>query len=78
MEKRIKEEAEALLYLELQRSQAEATLMDKQRIQSDTQISHRYLEKLEAAANKYEQAISDLIITDVNLKMSYTSKLTQQ
>ena len=78
MEKRVKEEAEALLYLELQRIQAEATLMDEERIRSDVRISCRYLEKLEAATNKYEQAISDLIVTDTNLKMAYTSKLTQQ
>ena len=78
MEKRIKEEADALLHLELQRIQAEATLMDGERIRSDIRIFRRYLEKLEAATNKYEQAISDLIITDVNLKMAYTSKLTQQ
>ena len=31
MEKRVKEEAEALLYLELQRSQAEATLIEEER-----------------------------------------------
>ena len=78
MEKRIKQEAEALRYLELQRSQAKDTLMDEQRIQSDIQIPRRYLEKLEAAADKYEQAISDLIINDTNLKMAYISKLTQQ
>ena len=52
--------------------------MEEERIWSHVQIFHRYLEKLEAATNKYEQAISDLIITDVNLKMAYTSKLTQQ
>ena len=42
MEKRIKQEADALLYLELQRSQAEDTLMDEQRIRSDIQITRRY------------------------------------
>ena len=55
--------------------------MDEQRLRSDIRISRRYLEKLEAATNKYEQAISDLLITekmDVNLKMAYTNKLTQQ
>ena len=52
MGKRIKEEEDALLHLELQRIQAEATLMDRERIRSDIQIFHRYLEKLEAATNK--------------------------
>ena len=33
---------------------------------------------LEAATYKYKQAIWDLIINDTNLKMAYTSKLTQQ
>ena len=78
MEKRIKEEAEALLHLELQRIQAEATLMDGERIRSNIRIFCRYLEKLEAATKKYEQAISDLVVNDTNLKMAYTSKLIQQ
>ena len=78
MEKRIKEEADALLHLELQRIQAEATSMDRERFLSDIWIFHRYLQKLEAASNKHERAISDLIVSDINLKMAYTSKLTQQ
>ena len=67
-----------LLHLELQRIQAEATLMDGETIRSDIRVFRRYLEKLEAATNKYKQDISDLIINDTNLKMAYTSKLTQQ
>ena len=78
MEKKIKEEAEALLYLELQRSQAKATLVDKERIRSDIRIFYRYLEKLEAATNKYKQAISNLIVDDTDLRMAYTNKLIQQ
>ena len=54
MEKRIKEVTEALLYLELQRTQAKATLMDREAIWSNIRVFHRYLEKLEAATNKYE------------------------
>ena len=52
MEKSIKEEAEALLHLELQRVQAEATLMEIEKIRSNIRIFRRYLEKLEAATNK--------------------------
>ena len=81
MEKRVKEEAETFLYLELQRSQAEAILLDEQRLWSNIRVSNIYLEKLEAAANKYEQAIMDLLISekmDINLKTAYTNKLTQQ
>ena len=78
MEKIIKEGAKALLHLELQRIQAEATLMDGETIWSNIRVFCRYLEKLEAATNKYKQAISDLIVNDTNLKMAYTSKLIQQ
>ena len=35
MEKRVKEKAETLLYLELQRNQAQAILLDKQRFRSN-------------------------------------------
>ena len=68
MEKRIKEEAEALLHLELQRTQAKATLMDGETIRSDIRVFRRYLEKLEAATNKYEHAISDLIVNSANFE----------
>ena len=78
MEKRRKQEAEALLYLELLRNQAEDILLDEQGLGISAQVARRLLEKLEAAADKYEQAIVDLIINDTNLKMAYTSKLTQQ
>ena len=81
MEKRVKEEAEMLLKLELQRSQAEALLLDEQRLQFNIQVTRRYLEKLQFATNKYKQAIEDLLISqkmDVNLRMAYTNKLIQQ
>ena len=78
MEKRIKEEAVALLYLEFQRTQAKATLMDGEAIRSDIRVFRRYLEKLEAATNKYEQAISNLIIDYTDLRMAYNNKLIQQ
>ena len=52
--------------------------MDEEIIRSDIWIFQGYLQKLEAATNKHEQAISDLNVSDINLKMAYTSKLTQQ
>ena len=58
-----------LFELELQGSQAEALLLEE------------HLEKLQCVANKYEQAISDLLMNekmDVNLKMAYIKKLVQQ
>ncbi len=73
MEKRVKEEEEMLLKLELQRSQAEALLLDKQRLRFNIQVTRRYLEKLQSATNKYEQAIEDLLITpkvDANIRMA--------
>ena len=69
MEKMVKEEAEMLLKSELQGSRAEALLLEER------------LEKLQSVANKYEQAISDLLMNekmDVNLKMAYIKKLAQQ
>ena len=81
MEKRVKEEEEMLLKLELQRSQAEALLLDEQRLWSNIQVSSRHLEKLQSAINKYKQAVEDLLISekmDVNLRMAYTNKLIQQ
>ena len=78
MEKRIKEEAEALLHFYLQRTQAKTTLMDGETIWSDIWVFCRHLEKLKAATNKYDQAISNIIVNDTNLKMAYTNKLIQQ
>ena len=81
MEKLKQEEEGMLLKLELQRSQAEALLLDEQRLWFNIQVTRRYLEKLQSAANKYEQAIEDLLISekmDVNLRMAYTNKLIQQ
>ena len=60
------------------RKQAEDILLDEQGLGISAQVTRRLLEKLEAAADKYERAIVDLIINDTNLKMAYTSKLTQQ
>ena len=51
------------------------------KLQSNIQVSSRYLEKFQSATNKNEQAVVDLLISekmDVNLKMAYTNKLTQQ
>ena len=78
MDKIIKVEAEMLLRLELQRNQAENILLDQRGLRISAQVTRRFSEKLEAAADKYERAIVDLIINDTNLKMVYTSKLIQQ
>ena len=81
MEKMAKEEAEMILESELQGSQAEALLLEEQELRSNIQVSGRCLAKLQSVTNEYEQAISDLLMTekmDVNLKMAYTKKLTQQ
>ena len=69
-----------LLRLELQRNRAEAILLDEQRLRTSVRVSSGYLKKLESAANKYEQAITDLLTSeemDINLKTVYTNKLTQ-
>ena len=81
MDKIIKVEEEMLLRLELQRSQAEDILLDQQRLHISVQVARIYLEKLEAAATNYEQAVTTLVISeemDSNARTDYTSKLKKQ
>ena len=81
MEKLVQTEAEMFLNLELKRSQAEAVLLDEPRLRSNVQVASGYLKKLDSAANNYEKAVTDLLTAeemDINLKMVYTNKLTQQ
>ena len=70
-----------LLRLELQRSQAEDILLDQRGLRISVQVTRRFLEKLEAAAINYEQAVTKLIIfeeMDSNSRMVYTNKLREQ
>ena len=81
MDKILKAEAEMLLRLELQRTQAQDILMDQWRLRISVLVTKRYLEKLEAAENNYKQAITKLIISeemDTNSRAAYTSKLKEQ
>ena len=74
MERMVKEEAEMLLESELQGSQAEALLPEEQELRTNIQVSGRCLEKLQSVTNKYQQAISHLLMIekmDVNLKVAY-------
>ena len=77
----VKVEAEMLLRLELQRNQAEAILLDEQRLRTNVRVSSGYLKKLEAAATNYEQAITKLITSEemnINLRTVYINKLKEQ
>ena len=70
-----------LLRLELQRSQAEEMLLDQQRLRTSVRVSSGYLQKLEAAATNYKQAVTKLITSeemDINSRMAYISKLKEQ
>ena len=81
MEKVVKTEAEMLLRLELQRDQAEAILLDEQRLRTSVRVSSGYLKKLEAATINYEQAVIKLISSeemDINSRMTYIKKLKEQ
>ena len=81
MDKIIKVEAEMLLRLELQRSQAEDILLDQRRLRISVQVSSGYLQKLEAATTNYEQSVTKLIISeemDTNSRAAYTNKLKEQ
>ena len=81
MEKRVKDEEEMLLKLQLQRSQAEALLLDERKLRFNIYVTRRYLEKLQLALSKYEKAVEDLLITPkvgANIRLAYTNKLIQQ
>ena len=52
MEERRKQETEALLYLELLRNEVEDILLDEQGLGISAKVTRRFLEKLEAAADK--------------------------
>ena len=64
MDEIIKVEAEMLLRLELQRNQAEDILLDQWGLRISAQVTRRFLDKLEAAAANYEQAVTKLIISE--------------
>ena len=81
MDKILKAEAEMLLRLELQRTQAQDILMDQWRLQISVLVTKRYIEKLEASATNYEKAVTKLIISeeiDSNSRTAYISKLKEQ
>ena len=80
MDKIIKVEAEMLLRLELQRIQAKDILLDQWRLRISVRVSSGYLQKLEAAATNYEQAVTKLITSeemDINSRTDYISKLKE-
>ena len=70
-----------LLKLELQRNQAEDILLDQRGLRISAQVARRFLDKLEAAALNYKQAVTKLIISeemDSDSRTAYANKLRDQ
>ena len=74
-------EAERFLKLELNRSLANAVLLDKPTLRANSRVTSGYLNKLYSAVTYYHESVTDLIASeemDAHLRTVYTRKLKEQ